>query len=144
MKVIEKKPTVEASGVTTTATFGIKESGVGHIFHILRNQLYSDATTAVIREYATNAADAHVEAGITDRPIEVTLPSRFNLQFKVRDYGKSLSPEEIVDIFAFYGESTKRNTNNQTGMLGIGSKSGFAYGDNFVINSYIDGSYFVY
>ena len=140
MKVIEKKSTVEASGVVTTAKFGIKEAGVGHIFHILRNQLYSDAATAVIREYSTNAADAHIEAGIPERPIEVTLPSRFNLQFKVRDYGKSLSPEEIVDIFAFYGESTKRNTNNQTGMLGIGSKSGFAYGDNFVINSYIGGT----
>ena len=140
MKVIEKETTIESSGVTTTAKFGIKEAGVGHIFHILRNQLYSDAATAVIREYATNAADAHIEAGISERPIEVTLPSRLNLQFKIRDYGKSLNPEEIVDIFAFYGESTKRNTNNQTGMLGIGSKSGFAYGDNFVINSYIDGT----
>ena len=65
MKVIEKETTIESSGVTTTAKFGIQEVGVGHIFHILRNQLYSDAATG-IREYATNAADAHVEAGISE------------------------------------------------------------------------------
>jgi len=135
---VENKPTVESNGITETASFGIKESGIGHIFHILRNQLYSDKETAVLREYATNAADAHVEAG-HDLPISITLPSRFNLELKIRDFGPSLNEREIKDIFAFYGESTKRNTNNQTGMLGIGSKSAFAYGDNFVINAYIKG-----
>ena len=139
MKLIEKNPTVKTHGIRNTATFGIKESGIGHIFHILRNQLYSDKITAVIREYATNAADAHVEVGTPDRPIEVTLPSRFMLEFRIRDFGPSLSNQEIKDIFAFYGESTKRGTNSQTGMLGIGSKSAFAYGDNFVINAYLDG-----
>ena len=136
---IENKPTVKSSGITKTASFGIKESGISHIFHILRNQLYSDKETAVLREYSTNAADAHVEAGTPEKPIQISLPSRFNLELKIRDFGPSLSEREIQDIFAFYGESTKRNTNNQTGMLGIGSKSAFAYGDNFVINAYIDG-----
>jgi len=136
---IENKPTVKSSGITEIASFGIKASGISHIFHILRNQPYSDKETAVLREYATNAADAHVEAGTPDKPIQISLPSRFNLELKVRDFGPSLDEQEIKDIFAFYGESTKRNTNNQTGMLGIGSKSAFAYGDNFVINAYIDG-----
>ena len=88
MKVIEKETTIESSGVTTTAKFGIKKrvldtSSTSCVTVIV------DAATAVIREYATNAADAHVEAGISERPIEVTLPSRLNLQFKIRDYGKS-------------------------------------------------------
>jgi hypothetical protein len=134
-----KPNTVTTQGIQNTVSFGIKESGIAHIFNVLRNQLYTDKVTAIQREYATNAADAHVEAGCADRPIEVTLPSRFNLQFKVRDFGLSLSDDEIQDVYAFYGESTKRNTNEQTGMLGIGSKSAFAYGDNFVINSFIDG-----
>ena len=42
-------------------------------------------------------------------------------------------------FYAFYGESTKRQSNAVTGQLGLGSKSAFAYGDNFVIHSYIDG-----
>lgn len=135
----EKKQTVQSKGIQNSVTFGIKQSGVAHIFNVLRNQLYTDKETAFIREYATNAADAHVEAGCPDRPIEITLPSKFNLEFKCRDFGPALSHEDVQNIFAFYGESTKRNTNEQTGMLGIGSKSAFAYGDNYVINSYIDG-----
>ena len=136
---VQKPKTVQAKGVKNSVSFGIKQDGVAHIFNVLRNQLYTDKVTAVIREYSTNAADAHVEAGCSERPIEVTLPSRFNLQFKVRDFGPALTDNEINDVYAFYGESTKRNTNSQTGMLGIGSKSAFSYGDNFVINSFIDG-----
>jgi hypothetical protein len=135
----EKTRTVQSQGIQHSVSFGIKASGIAHIFNVLRNQLYTDKVTAVVREYSTNACDAHVEAGVKERPIEVTLPSRFNLEFKVRDFGPALSDKDIQDIYAFYGESTKRNTNEQTGMLGIGSKSAFAYGDNFVINSFIGG-----
>ena len=106
---VENKPTVESNGITQTASFGIKESGIGHIFHILRNQLYSDKETAVLREYATNAADAHVEVGTPDKPIEISLPSRFNPELKIRDFGPSLNEQEIKDIFAFYGESERAN-----------------------------------
>ena len=130
---------LQSSGIQSTVSFGIKDSGIAHIFNVLRNQLYSDKVQAVMREYSTNAADAHVEAGVKDRPIEVTLPNRMEPVFKVRDFGPSLNDDEIKDVYAFYGESTKRNTNEQTGQLGLGSKSAFAYGDNFVINSFIDG-----
>ena len=55
-----------------------------------------------------------------------------------------LSEEEVQEVYAFYGESTKRNTNDQIGMLGIGSKAAFAYGDNYVINSFLDGKKHIY
>lgn len=139
MKPNVNQTSLESKGVQDSVKFGIKNTGLAHIFNVLRNQLYSDKITAVLREYSCNAVDAHVEAGVGDRPIEVTLPSKLKLEFKVRDFGPALNDEEIHDVYAFYGESTKRNTNEQTGMLGIGSKSAFAYGDNFVINSYIDG-----
>lgn len=139
MKPTTNQTSLQANGVQESVSFGIKDSGYAHIFHVLRNQLYSDSILAVIREYTCNAVDAHVQAGKAEQPIEVTVPTKLNLEFKVRDYGDALSDEEVRDIYAFYGESTKRETNNQTGMLGIGSKSGFAYGDNFIIVSYIDG-----
>lgn len=131
--------TIQTHGIQDTVKFGIKSSGLAHIFNVLRNQLYSDKVLAVIREYSCNAYDAHVEAGKVDESIIVTLPNRMNPVFKVRDYGLALSPEEIQEVYAFYGESTKRNTNDQIGQLGLGSKSAFAYGDNFVINSFLDG-----
>ena len=141
---VKSKKSVQANGITETVKFGIKSSGLHHVLGILRDQLYSDKVGAVIREYSCNAYDAQVEAGCADRPIEVTLPTQLKLEFKVRDFGPALNEDEIQNVYAFYGESTKRNSNDVTGMLGIGSKSAFAYGDNFVINSYIDGTKHIY
>ena len=120
--------------------FGIKESGLAHIFNVLRNQLYSDKVLAVIREYSCNAVDAHVEVGKADVPIKVTLPTQMTPEFKVRDFGRGLTETEIAEIYAMYGESTKRGSNEQIGQLGLGCKSAFAYGDNFIINSFIKGT----
>lgn len=128
----------------TSYSFGIKESGLSHIFNVLRNQLYSDKILAVIREYSANALDAHAEVGKQNTPIEVTVPSELNLNFEVRDFGRGLSEREIGEIYAMYGESTKRSTNEQVGQLGLGSKSGFAYGDNFLITSWNKGKKVVY
>ena len=141
---VKSKQSVKSNGISTSVKFGIKASGLHHILGILRDQLYSDKVLAVVREYSCNAVDAHTEAGIPDTPIEVTMPTRLALEFKVRDFGPALNDKEIQEVYAFYGESTKRNSNDQIGMLGIGSKSAFAYGDNFVINSYIDGTKHIY
>lgn len=139
MITVERQNTVQTSGIKDTVSFGIKQEGLAHIFSVLRNQLYSDKILAVIREYTCNAVDAHTEAGKPTLPIEVTLPSRFSPCFKVRDYGLGLTDEDIHEIYAFYGESTKRKSNAMIGQLGLGSKSAFAYGDNFVITSFVGG-----
>ncbi len=131
--------TVKQSQDFKSYSFGIKKEGLSHIFNVLRNQLYSDKVLAVIREYSTNAVDAHTEVGKKDTPILVTLPNQLSPYFKVRDYGRGLTEKEIGQIYAMYGESTKRGTNEQIGQLGLGSKSAFAYGDNFVINSFVKG-----
>jgi hypothetical protein len=138
MIVTQSKANVITQGVQGAVSFGIKQDGLAHIFNVLRNQLYSNKTLAVLREYSCNAIDAHTEAGHS-RPIEVTLPSRLSLELKIRDYGSGLSETDIQEIYAFYGESTKRKSNSLIGQLGLGSKSAFAYGDNFVINSFLDG-----
>ncbi len=138
MIVTQTKANVVTQGVQGAVSFGIKQEGLAHIFNVLRNQLYSDKILAVLREYSCNAVDAHTEAG-HNRPIEVTLPSRLSLELKIRDYGIGLSETDIQEIYAFYGESTKRKSNSLIGQLGLGSKSAFAYGDNFVINSFHNG-----
>jgi len=132
--------TVKQSQEFKSYSFGIKKEGLSHIFNVLRNQLYSDKVLAVIREYSTNAVDAHTEVGKKNEPILVTLPNQMSPYFKVRDFGRGLTEKEIGQIYAMYGESTKRGTNEQIGQLGLGSKSAFAYGDNFVINSFVNGN----
>ncbi len=139
MITVQKPNTVKSSGVQASVSFGIKQEGLAHIFNVLRNQLYSDKILAVIREYSCNAVDANVEAGCPATPITVSLPNRLEPMFKVRDNGLGLSDKDIQEIYAFYGESTKRNSNALIGQLGLGSKSAFAYGDNYVINSFVDG-----
>ena len=138
MIIADKNAPIEKSGMGKESLFNIKEENVAHIFSILRNQLYSDKLLAIVREYITNAIDAHVEANV-EKPISITMPTLFSKELVIRDYGKGLSPEDIVEIFASYGASTKRQSNSYTGMLGIGSKSAFAYTDSFTIISRHEG-----
>ena len=144
MKIAESTIQVQSSGVQSEAFFTVKQSNIGHIFGILRNQLYSNKPLAIIREYCTNAFDAHIDAGIPSRPIEVSFPTAFKNSLTIRDFGKGLSESEVYDIFVSYGESTKRGTNEQVGMLGLGSKSAFCYVNDFTITSYHNGTKSVY
>ena len=132
---------VERNGNFNSSKFGIKSaSDMVHIFSVLRSKLYSDKVLAVCREYATNACDAHIDAGIPDQPIRITLPNHNDLFFRVRDFGKGLDEEGIREVYCMYGASTKRNSNAFNGQMGFGSKSAFAYTDFWQINSHCGGT----
>ena len=118
-------------------TMGIRPEDMAHIMGVLSG-LYSDKLLAMIREYSTNAWDAHVEAGVS-LPIEVSTPSPFAPILKVRDYGLGLDIEDIRSIYSQYGRSTKRETNGQVGMLGLGSKSALTYTNQFTVTSVKNG-----
>lgn len=128
----------EKSGVQVEHEFDTKAENLHMLYHIVRNSLYSDEPMALIREYSTNAADAHVASGQPDRPILVALPTVFEPYLKIRDFGPGLSGDDIRNFVSF-GESSKRGDDTQTGQLGIGCKCGFTYGDSFIVNSYQGG-----
>lgn len=136
-KLIVQKVQTHTEGSIKEHQYGIGD--VGLVLEILRNKLYRDPILAVVREYITNARDAHVEIGKADVPIVVTLPSINSLHFKVQDFGPGLSPERIEKIFCNYASSTKRDSDDQVGYFGIGSKSAFAYSDSFTIVSVFEG-----
>ncbi len=115
----------------------IDPKALAHIMQVLTD-LYSDPELAVIREYSTNAWDAHVEAGIFD-PIEIDLPSTLRPLFVVRDHGVGMSEDTILNEFSMYGNSSKRDTNEQAGILGLGCKSGLTYTNQFTLVSRKDG-----
>ena len=135
---------VHSDGNQSESFFSIKQDNIAHIFGILRNQLYSNKQLAIVREYCTNAFDAHVDAGIADEPIIVTVPTHIAPTLIIRDKGNGLSTDDVYQVFASYGESTKRNTDSQVGMLGLGSKSAFCYVDSFTVTSYNNGVKSVY
>lgn len=116
-------------------SFGISMKDSAHLMTILRDTLYSDKVCAVMREYGANAKDAHCDSGQKDRPIVVKVPTRMEPTLEIQDFGPGLSHEQVFTVFSQYGASTKRDSNDSIGYLGIGSKSGFAYSDSFTIIS---------
>lgn len=144
MKTIATNNTVTNSPNLTSTGFTIRPKNLGKIINIVENDIYSDKVLAVIREYSCNAYDANIEAGKRETPIVVSLPSRLSSEFKVRDYGNGLTEAEIHEIYTSYGESTKEDSDDYIGQLGIGSKSGFAYGENFVVTSWKNGVKTIY
>lgn len=119
--------------------FGISNSA--EFFNILSSTLYKDQILAVVREVLCNAWDAHIEAGCTDRPVQVTLDSD---KFTIKDFGKGIHHDDMGLIYGTYGNSTKKNDGKQTGGFGLGCKAPFAYTDHFEVTSCHAGTKTIY
>lgn len=135
---------VISSEIEGREKFRISTDDSAHVMHILRDTLYSDKVLAVIREYSSNAWDSHRQAGKPDLPIKVVVPTAKDPTLTIQDFGVGLSHEDVFNVYTQYGKSTKRKDNNSVGMLGIGSKSAFAYSDTFTITACHGGKRRVY
>ena len=124
--------------VTKSDDFKEESFGIGDvslILNILRSKMYSSPIKAICQEVTSNARDAHRELGKSELPIEVKLPNNLNCTFEVADFGPGISPERMTDVVIKYGNSTKRDSNEQTGGFGLGFKTPWAYSDTFTIIS---------
>ncbi len=146
MKVADYEGSATQATPFETVDIGIAKSQTGQlmILNVLTNTLYTDKISACWREYGVNGVDANIEAGKADVPIKIVLPTNVSPTAIIRDYGYGMTKDQVLNTFCYLGESTKRNSNEVTGMLGIGSKAGFAYGDSFLVVSYTKGSKVVY
>lgn len=144
MRPEEVNRAVQSSGSSAQTRFSISDEDAVHLIRILRSSLYTDKVLAVLREYATNAWDEHRQAGRSDKPILITLPSALEPTLRIRDFGRGLSWEDIDRVYTKYGASTKRDTDEAAGSMGIGSKSAFAYSDSFTVTSWHGGKKSVY
>lgn len=144
MRTDADKREVQSTGVQAKGTFGISMRNQAHIMEILRDTLYSDKVLAVLREYGANAWDAHRMSEKASVPIKVTMPTAMTPTLCIRDFGKGLTEEEVFQVYTQYGESTKRDSDEGVGMLGIGSKSAFAYSDTYTVTSWCDGRKKIY
>lgn len=133
---------ITLSNVGATGEFKIRNSAKA--FSILSSGLYSNKIKAIIRELSTNALDSHVGAGKQDVPFEVHLPTVLEPWFSVRDFGMGLDGHQIVEIYTTYFESTKTNSNDFIGALGLGSKSPFSYTENFTVTAIKNGTKRIY
>jgi hypothetical protein len=142
--IINSAPQDQAilSNVGEIGEFRIRNSAKA--FNILSSGLYANKVRAIIRELSCNAVDSHVAAGKTETPFDVHLPNQLEPWFSIRDYGTGLSHEQVTNIYTTYFESTKTNSNDFIGALGLGSKSPFSYTDNFTVTAIKDGTKGIY
>jgi len=142
MKLETVETNVQRSGDFEERTFAIKANAKA--FDILSSKIYSDIVRAIIRELSTNAWDAHIDAQNTDTPFKVHIPNDMKPFFQIRDFGTSMTHDQVMHLYTTYFESNKTHSNDFTGCLGIGSKSPFAYTDSFSVTAFLDGESRVY
>lgn len=138
MKQIIETTFVEKAGhAAVEQEFKIRNNAAS--FSILSSGLYSNKILAIVRELSCNAYDSHKAAGNPDTPFELTLPTVMNPFFIVNDFGTGLSHDAVLNTYTTYFESTKTDSDDFIGQLGLGSKSPFSYTTQFSVESRQDG-----
>lgn len=122
--------------VPNTHRFTIQSSSKA--FDIL-STLYTDQPMAIARELMCNAYDAQIAAGYKG-PAEFHCPTANEPYFYIRDYGTGMTDELIYETYTVMFKSTKLDSNEYTGALGLGAKSPFSIVNNFSVYTYINGT----
>lgn len=130
------------SNVSAVSEFRIRSTAKS--FSILSSGLYSNKIRAIIRELSCNAVDSHTAAGKSSVPFEMHLPTSLEPWFSIRDFGTGLDAGQVTGMYTTYFESTKTESNDYIGALGLGSKSPFSYTDNFTVTAIKDGQQAIY
>lgn len=133
MKLTETTQDIEKVNIGEVHQGRIKASSKA--FRVLSSTLYSDKPRAIVRELSTNARDAHTMVGKQAIPFEVSLPSHVEPQFSIRDFGPGLAEDQVYNLFMTYFESTKTESNDFNGQLGLGCKSPYSYASTFTVVS---------
>ena len=133
-KVYKGELNVVSTGMEgTKATISAEKQA--KLFELLQAP-YANPIGSIVRETSTNAWDAHVEAG-HDAPILISLnwekSSGYFIEFV--DEGVGMSPDRIYNVYVNYLESTKEDTNDQSGYFGIGSKSPLSYASEYFLTT---------
>lgn len=130
----ESEREVEVSGAQEVVAMSVADNG--EVLKSLITTIYSQKEKTVVRELMANAFDSMIGAGKGDEQIDVYLPTSLDPCFIVRDYGEGMTHDFVMRLYSSLGESTKRNTNSQTGMYGIGSKSPLSITDTFTLRCF--------
>lgn len=133
MIVANEVDVLETGGALSVHESSIKLSRKTFRMHI--DSIYSDKIGAPVRELPANAFDSHKRAK-QDQPFFVHCPTVIDPRFYVRDRGIGMTQDTMQNVYIVLGESDKEETDEEVGMWGLGSKSPFAYADQYNITCY--------
>lgn len=147
--IVNDKTRQFSSNVDLSSSHKFAVGDIQKIIAIIRDTGYTNKIKSAVREVYSNAIDANA---MTDSPYKVlvglTLEDFFSKhgqhQLYIRDFGPGLSHNDVCNVFAMYGVSTKEGAANQIGGFGIGAKSPFSYTDTFIVHSYYEGQHTTY
>src|SRR6185503_16562202 len=91
--------TTVGEGIRLVSNFIITDATQARILVSLSDKMYTKKELAVIREYSTNASDAHIVAKMSSNEIIVELPTLENLNFRIRDFGSGLTEDQIINVY---------------------------------------------
>jgi HSP90 family molecular chaperone len=124
----------EVTGSTTMQVAKATIKATPKIFDMFANDTYANKPLAIMRELVANGIDAHVAAGRADRPVEVVMPTSLDPTCRIRDFGTGMAHDFVMGPFMAYTDgSTKDKDDGAIGGFGIGSKSPFAYVDQYTL-----------
>jgi hypothetical protein len=146
MKNYEKKNLdVESTGDFESTKMSIDAADTGFIFDLLFNQMYRDPIGSIIREITSNCFDSHIEAKVEDAVVISFDEDEGGDYIAFQDFGIGISPDRMKNIYSKPAKSTKRDSNDQIGYFGLGSKSPLAYvEEGFFIDTISEGIYYSY
>lgn len=127
----------DEGGERKTMHSKVSDNGAARIASMVVN-MYADPVSAVTREYIANAVDATIAAG-SKAPVEVTVPTLLNPTLVVKDHGIGMDAATVENAFLAFAESTKGDTNDQIGGLGVGAKSAWTVCEAFIVDTVKDG-----
>lgn len=120
----------------------IDTNNLGMLYEMLSKSIYSNPIGSIVRELVSNCFDSHIEQaeilGIEKLEMPVVVKGFYEeLDYYIgfEDFGVGMSTERFKGIYLNYMSSTKRDSNEQLGMFGLGSKSPFSYTDIFYVRT---------
>ena len=138
-------PDVDNIGESQSIEAKMSATSMRFILKLLSN-IYKDPRGSIVRELTSNCFDAHKDANVEDKSVNVSYVNPYNNDgyISFRDFGNGMTPEFMENTYFVYGESTKRDKEDQFGYFGLGSKSPLSINDQYEIVSYVNGTRYHY
>ena len=117
----------------------IRSQDLGIAFDMVSKNLYSNPIGSFVREIVSNGVDANKDNEVSKLVSVNVFKEDDAWWFTVTDLGKGMSPEHIEGVYMNWFNSDKRDSDDDIGGWGLGSKSPLAYAQSYELITVSEG-----